>query len=199
MLMCSSNRGTVNQRIRVPGHQVNSTNPINPINPTNLLWYVIQTKPANEGRVETHLSNQEIAAFLPMLETFHYLNGKMVPKLKPMFPGYLFARLNIRAAYYRVKWTRGVNKILGNGSEPVPVSEKVIEILRQRMGERNVVRLDDDLEEGSVVQFTSGPFKDLMGVFDKKMSDGGRVRVLLSLIGIDVSVQVSRHQIKKVA
>ncbi len=38
-----------------------------------------------------------------------------------------------------------------------------------------------------------------MGVFGKKMSDGKRVRVLLSLIGVDVSVQVSRYQIKKVA
>jgi transcriptional antiterminator RfaH len=174
-------------------------NEINQMNQTGFHWYVIQTKPANERRVETHLSNQEIAAFLPMLETFHYLNGKMVPKLKPMFPGYLFARLNIGAAYYRVKWTRGVNKILGNGSEPIPVCEKVIQVLRQRTGDRNVVKLDDDLEEGSVIQFTSGPFKDLMGVFDKKMSDGGRVRILLSLIGVDVSVQVSRYQIKKVA
>jgi transcriptional antiterminator RfaH len=179
--------------------QMNEIDPRNQIDQTNLQWYVIQTKPANEGRVETHLSNQEIAAFLPMLETFRHLNGKMIPKLKPMFPGYLFARLNIQAAYYRVKWTRGVNKILGNGSEPIPVSEKVIQILRQRMGERNVVRLDDDLQEGSVVQFTSGPFKDLMGVFDKKISDGGRVRILLSLIGVDASVQVSRYQIKKVA
>jgi len=53
------------------------------------------------------------------------------------------------------------------------------------------------LEEGSIVQFSSGSFKDLVGFFDKKMSDGGRVRVLLSLIGVDVSVQVSRRQIKE--
>ncbi len=172
---------------------------MNPINPTNPQWYVIQTKPANERRVEAHLSSQEIAVFLPMLETFHYLSGKMAPKIKPMFPSYLFAKLDIHATYYRVKWTRGVNKILGIGGEPIPVSERVISTLRQRMGENNVIRLDDGLEEGSVVQFTSGPFKDLMGVFDKKMSDGGRVRVLLSLIGVDASVQVSRYQIKKVA
>jgi transcriptional antiterminator RfaH len=178
---------------------MNSMNPINSINPTNPQWYVIQTKPANEHRVEAHLSNQEIAVFLPMLETFHYLNGKMIPKIKPMFPSYLFARLDIHAAYYKVKWTRGVNKILGIGGEPIPVSEKVIQTLHQRMGENSVVRLDDDLEEGSIVQFTSGPFKDLMGVFDKTMSDGGRVRILLSLIGVDASVQVSRYQIKKVA
>jgi len=149
--------------------------------------------------VEAHLANQEIAVFLPMLETFQYLNGKMIAKIKPMFPSYLFARLDIHATYYKVKWTRGVNKILGAGSEPVPVSEKVIQTLRERMGANNVVRLDDGLDEGNVVQFTSGPFKDLTGVFDKKMSDGGRVRILLSLIGVDVSVQVSRHQIRKVA
>ncbi len=172
---------------------------MNPINPTNPQWYVIQTKPANEHRVEAHLSGQEIAVFLPMLETFGYLHGKMVLKIKPMFPSYLFAKLDIQVAYYRVKWTRGVNKILGIGSEPIPVSEGVISTLRQRTGENNVVKLDDGLEEGSMVQFTSGPFKDLVGVFDKQMSDGGRVRILLSLIGVDASVQVSRHQVKKVA
>jgi transcriptional antiterminator RfaH len=182
-----------------PTNPTNSINSINSINPINPQWYVIQTKPANEHRVEAHLSNQEIAVFLPMLETFHYLNGKMIPRIKPMFPSYLFARLDIRVAYYKVKWTRGVNKILGMGSEPIPISEKVIQTLRERMGDNNVVRLDDGLETGSLVQFTSGPFKDLMGVFDKKMSDGGRVRVLLSLIGVDVWVQVSRYQIKKVA
>src|SRR4030042_1804810 len=91
---------------------------------------------------------------------------------------------------YKVKWTRGVNKILGNGSEPLPVSEKVIQTIKDRMGENHFVKLDEELEEGAIVQFTSGPFKDLMGVFDKKMSDGERVRVLLSLIGVDVPVQV---------
>jgi transcriptional antiterminator RfaH len=98
-----------------------------------------------------------------------------------------------------VKWTRGVNKILGSGVEPVPISEKVIQTIKDRMGENNLVKLDEGLEEGTIVQFTSGPFKDLMGVFDRRMSDGKRVRVLLSLIGVDVPVQVSRHQIKKVA
>jgi transcriptional antiterminator RfaH len=172
---------------------------MNPANRPNPQWYVIQTKPANEHRVDAHLSGQQITVFLPMLETFHYLRGKMIPRIKPLFPNYLFARLDICVAYYKVRWTRGVHKILGNGSEPLPISETVIQTLRQRTGENNVVRLEDDLEKGSLVQFTCGPFKDLMGIFDKKMSAGGRVRILLSLIGVDVSVQVSRHQIKKVA
>ena len=162
-------------------------------------WYVIHTKPGNEHRVETNLSNQEMEVFLPLLESFQYSSGKMIQKVKPLFPNYLFAKLDIDLHYYKVKWTRGVNKILGNGSGPLPISEKVIQTIKERMGENDLVRLDDALVQGTVVQFTSGPFKDLMGVFDKKMSDGKRVKVLLNLIGVDVPVQVSRWQIKKVA
>jgi transcriptional antiterminator RfaH len=179
-----------------------STNPTNPTNPTNSInpqWYVIQTKPGNEHRVETNLSNQGIEVFLPLLESFQYSSGKMIQKIKSLFPNYVFATLDINLHYYKVKWTRGVNKILGIGGEPLPVSEKVIQTIKDRMGENHFVRLDEGLEEGAIVQFTSGPFKDLMGVFERRMSEGKRVRVLLSLIGVDVPVQVSRYQIKKVA
>ena len=173
--------------------------PDKPDEPDNSHWYVIQTKPGNEHRVETNLSNQGIEVFLPLLECFQYSSGKMIQKIKSLFPDYVFATLDINLHYYKVKWTRGVNKILGNGSEPLPVSEKVIQTIKDRMGENHFVKLDEELEEGAIVQFTSGPFKDLMGVFDKKMSDGERVRILLNLIGVDASVRVSRHQIKKVA
>jgi len=166
---------------------------------TQRQWYVVHTKPGNEQRVETNLSNQEIEVFLPLLESFQYSSGKMIQKIKPLFANYLFAKLDIDLHYYKVKWTRGVNKILGVGSEPIPISEKVIQTIKERMGEDNFVKLDEGLKEGTFVQFTSGPFKDLMGVFDKKMSDGKRVKVLLNLIGVDVPVQVSRYQIKKVA
>jgi len=176
---------------------MNQRNEINQI--ASRSWFVVHTKPSNEHRVETNLSNQEIEVFLPLLETFQYANGKMVPKIKPLFPNYLFAKLDIDVHYYKVKWTRGVSKILGVGNEPIPISGKVIQTIKERMGENNLVKLEEGFERGNLVQFTSGPFKDLMGVFDKRMSDGKRVRVLLGLIGVDVPVQVSRYQIKKVA
>ena len=162
-------------------------------------WYVIQTKPGNEHRVESNLSNQEIEVFLPLLESFEYLSGKMIRKIKPLFPNYLFARFDIKLQYYKVKWTRGVNRILGNGVEPVPISEKVIQTIRERAGKGNFVKLEEEWREGDPVRITSGPFKELIGIFQKKMSDNGRVRILLNLIGVDVPVQISRWQIKKVA
>jgi transcriptional antiterminator RfaH len=184
-------------------NQINQIDQRNEIDQTNQIasrhWYVVQTKPGNEHRVETNLSNQEIEVFLPLLESFQYASGKMIRKIKPLFPSYLFAKLDIDLHYYKVKWTRGVSKILGSGVDPVPISEKVVRTIKDRMGENDFVKLDDALVAGTVVQFTSGPFKDLKGVFDGSLSDGKRVRVLLSLIGVDVPVQISRWQIKKVA
>jgi transcriptional antiterminator RfaH len=163
------------------------------------LWYVIQTKAGDEHRVETHLLNQEIENFLPLLEAHQCCKGKMVHRIKPLFPNYLFARLDLKFHYYKVKWTRGVSKILGTGDGPLPISEKVIQLIRERVGRDNLVRLEEEWKEGDVVQITSGPLKDLMGIFHKKMSDSGRVRILLSLIGVDTPVQISQWQIKKAA
>jgi len=170
-----------------------------PGEPDLRLWYVVQTKPANEDRVKGNLLNQEIEPFLPLLGTLQYSNGKVIDRIKPLFPNYLFARMNVGLHYYKVKYTRGVSKILGNGEGPIAISEKVIITIRERMGEDNLVKLEDEFKEGDVVEVTSGPFKDLRGVFQKKMSGKGRVKILLSLIGVDVPVQISRWQIKKVA
>ncbi len=163
------------------------------------LWYVVQTKPGNEHRVNTNLLNQEIETFLPLFKAHQLSNGRMVQRVKPLFPSYLFARFNVIPHYGRVRWTRGVNKVLGSGEGPIPISEKVIEVIQSRMGEDNLVRLENELKEGDTVQITSGPLKNLMGVFEKKMSNQGRVRILLSLIGVDIPVQISQWQIKKIA
>jgi len=172
---------------------------MNSSNSINLLWYVIQTKPGNEHRVETNLVNQEIETFLPFVETYQSQRGKIVQVIKPFFPNYLFSKFDLRLHYYNVKWTRGVSKILGAGNEALPISERVIQSIRERIVKDNVVKLEDKLKEGDLVQITSGPFKDLTGIFQRKISDSGRVRVLLSLIGVDVPIQISERLIKKAA
>src|SRR4030043_1670339 len=178
-------------------NHMDSINPINPTNPMNSMnpqWYVIQTKSGNEHRVGMNIAHQGIETFLPLSESHRYCHGKMVQEIKPLFTNYLFASLDIEIHYYKVKWTRGVNRILGAGSEPVPISEKVIQTIKERMGEGGLVKLEDDWREGDLIRVHSGPFKELTGIFQKKMSDNGRVRILLNLIGVDVPVQLSRSE-----
>jgi transcriptional antiterminator RfaH len=165
----------------------------------NLHWFVIHTKPRDELRVKNHFEGMEIETLLPLCENFQYSHGGMSRVINPLFPSYLFAKLDLERHYYKVKWTRGVNRILGAWNEPIPISEIVIQMLRGRMGDDDTVKLLDELQEGDLVQVTSGPLKDFIGVFQRRLSSGGRVRILLNLIGVEVPVQISRSQIKKAA
>ena len=164
-----------------------------------LHWFVIHTKPRDEHRVKNHFQGMEIETLLPLCENFQYSHGRMSRVINPLFSNYLFARLDLERHYYKVKWTRGVNRILGVGNEPTSISEMVIQMLRDRMGDDDTVKLLEDLQEGDLVQITSGPLKDFIGVFQRRLSSGERVRILLNLIGAEVPVQISRSQIKKAA
>ena len=140
----------------------------------------------------------EIETLLPLCENFRSSHGKMSRVISPLFPNYLFAKLDLERHYYKVKWTRGVSRILGVGNEPAPISEVVIEMIKNRMGDDDTVKLLEDLREGDLVQITSGPLKDFVGVFQKGLSSQKRVKILLNMIGVEVPVQISRLQIKKV-
>ena len=92
-----------------------------------------------------------------------------------------------------------MSKILGARDGPISISEKVVQTIREKVGKDNLVKLEGEWKEIDIVQITSGPFKELMGIFQKKMSDNGRVRILLSLIGVDIPVQILQWQIRKAA
>jgi transcriptional antiterminator RfaH len=161
-------------------------------------WFVVRTKAGDEDRANSNLLNQEIETFLPLFKARHLRGGRMIQTIKPLFPSYLFARLDLDLHYTKVKWTRGVSRILGNREGPVPVSEAVVRTIRNRVGKDELIELEEGMKEGDLVQVISGPLKDLLGVFQKKMSGKDRVRILLNLIGVDVPVQISKWQIHKV-
>ena len=87
----------------------------------------------------------------PLCKNYRYPYDRMRPLLNPLFPNYLFARLDLERHYYKVKWTRGVNRILGIGNQPTPISEVVIQTIKDRMGDDDTVKLLEDLQEGNLV------------------------------------------------
>jgi transcriptional antiterminator RfaH len=146
------------------------------------LWYVIHTKRGNEHRVEANLLKQGIEVFLPLIEAHQTYHGRMVRVIKPLFPCYLFARLDPKVHYQRVRFTRGVNKILEFSNGVIPISGKVIETIKARMGKNNLVKLEGEAG-GDAVEAASSMFKGLSGVFQKEMSENELHLILLNLMG----------------
>ncbi len=162
-------------------------------------WYVVRTKAGYEHRADKNLLNQEIETLLPFFKDYGYHNGKIIPRIRPLFPNYLFAHFDPLRHFHKVRWTRGVSQILGNREGPIPVSDRVVQTILDRMGEDHLVVLEEQIATGDSVQITSGPFKDLIGIFERKMTGKDRVTILLNLIGVDVPIQISKYQIRKVA
>lgn len=164
---------------------------------TGLHWYVVRTKPRNEERAQSYLGQHGIETFLPWMETFKFNTGKSIKKFKPLFPNYLFAQFDLQQNYPLVKWGKGVNEILGFGKYPTPIADEVLSIIKSRTDEKNIVKKAYNLNKNDRIRITSGPLKDLLGIFDRWVSDSGRVRILLNLIGYQPRVELHYSQVEK--
>lgn len=163
------------------------------------LWYVIQTKPFKEKEATTCLSTKGVEVFSPLIETFSSRNGRINKELKPLFPSYIFGKFEIARDYRLVRWARGVKAVLAFGGYPVPLSEEVVDLIKERVDDNGIVRRTCHFQPDAVVKIKSGPFKDLLGIFERYASDGERVRVLLNLIGHGLAVELHYSMIEKVA
>jgi transcriptional antiterminator RfaH len=163
------------------------------------LWYVIQTKPKKEEEAKSYLSTRGLEIFNPLMETFSSKNGRVNKELRPLFPNYIFGKFDLEQNYPLVRWARGVNKILGFGGYPASVSEGVIEMIKRRTDHYGIVRKTYQFEANDTVRIKSGPLGDLLGIFERWVSENDRVRILLNLIGYQPAVELHYSMIEKVA
>ena len=74
---------------------------------------------------------------------------------------------------------------------PLPVQHGVVESLQASCGADGHLQLADRLAVGERVRVLSGPFADMVGKL-ARLDGGGRVQVLLQLLGGEVAVTVAR-------
>lgn len=181
---------------------MNLTNSINPINTSKLplAWFVIQTKPKKEEEARSYLSMKGLEVFNPLIENFSIRNGRITKEYRPLFPSYIFGKFDLEQDYSLVRWGRGVKKVLGIGGDyPTPVSEEVVEIIKKRTDSGGVVKKSYHFEANDRIRVKSGPLKDLLGIFDRWVSDTDRVRILLNCVGYQPSIELHFSMVEKVA
>lgn len=142
-------------------------------------WYVIKTKSKKEKDVLGQLAKAHYELFFPQMK------GSL--SLKPLFPSYLFIHTNFGdpCKYQIVRYTRGVNKILGNDKGPRPISNVVVETLKKITQNGSLIEQSLLLKEGDEVVVKKGILKDLQGIIKKNLSSSGRVEVLFKWFNQD--------------
>ena len=145
-------------------------------------WYLVRTKSNKERWVRDQLAATLPEVFLPLLESRERRWGRLAWTITPLFPCYLFARLNPRRHYFDVRYLPGVQGLVGAGAEPLVVPQGVIEEIRRR-GVNGVVKIEDRaLGGGDRVRVVEGPFRGFEAIFDRYLSGAERVAILLNTI-----------------
>src|ERR1700759_3415463 len=94
-------------------------------------WFAVYTLSCREKQVSRHMDIHAIEHFLPVTKTRRrWKNGCNVLVEEPLFPGYLFVRIE-RNARTQVLSVPGVHSIVGTGKDPIPLPNFEIETLRR--------------------------------------------------------------------
>jgi transcriptional antiterminator RfaH len=145
-------------------------------------WYLVRTKPGKERWVSDQLSAIVPEVFLPMLEARTPRWGKMAWSVTPLFPCYVFARFDVRARYFDVKYMAGVQGIVSAGYDPLAVPTAIVEEI-QRRGANGIVKIEPRaFDSGDRVRVVDGPFRGLDAIFERYLSGAERVAILLNTI-----------------
>ena len=158
-------------------------------------WFLIQSKPRNEARALENLLRQGYNTYLPLIEVERLQRGKLLRKMEPLFPRYLF--LNLAAGvdnWGPIRSTLGVAGMVRFGQAYAAVPDPVIEAIRERTQE---IR-ETLFAAGDAVQVVSGPLVGLEGVFE--IADGEqRSFVLLEFMQKQQRVSVSTADLRAAA
>ncbi len=149
-----------------------------------LHWFAVQAKPASEALAESTLRSLDVETLYPRVQKAVRRRGRKSRILKkPFFPGYLFARFAPEESLRAVTYSRGVTRVVGTKQHPLPVEDAIIDGIKERMDAWGCVTLEEHvLKAGDAVDITDGPFCGWSGVFERDLSDGERVVILLQAL-----------------
>lgn len=165
----------------------------------NCHWYAINTKSNQEQRVSLNLLSGGIETFAPKIKSFrtNAVTGKRTGYRKNLFPGYIFARFNLEVDFNKVRYTRGLQSIVGFRGSPCVVDDDIILLMKNNADEDGLVNLDNKFNSGDKVIIDKPYLKDFIGVFVKELSDSTRVQILLTTVNYQLNLIVDKSFVSK--
>jgi transcriptional antiterminator RfaH len=160
-------------------------------------WFVVQTQVNSEAKAARNLLRQGFDVYLPRYLKRRSHARKIEKVAAPLFPRYLFVRVDIATQRWRsIQSTFGVSHLVLNGSSPATVEQKVLGSLKAREDDSGFVKLDTrpSFSLGAKVRVLAGAFADNLGLFDG-LADRERIAILLDLLGRKVRVSIEADMV----
>jgi transcriptional antiterminator RfaH len=164
-------------------------------------WYALHTKPKEEDRADANLKSWSVETFAPKVKAGRpsAARARSGGRGKHLFPQYIFARFDLNQSLHKVRFTRGVDKVVSFDGAPVPMDDEIIELIRSQEGADGFIEIREQFKAGEQVMVKDGPLKNLVGCFTREVDDFSRIEILLTAISYQGRAIVERESIRKSA
>lgn len=162
-------------------------------------WYVIHTKPKQEERAGDNLMAWNVEALVPRFRSRQNVPHSKESKyrIQPLFPRYIFAWFNACHLLQKVRYTRGISKVVTFGGEPAPIDDEVIATIKSRITNTGFVKMEEEgFKVGDRVTINHDTLGRLEGIFKEGVRDTDRVRILLSAINYQAHIEVNKALVR---
>lgn len=147
-------------------------------------WFALQVRTRMEHQVATMLRFKGYEEFLPT----HNVRKKSVLSQVPLFPGYVFCRINSHT-YGLIVTTPGVIRIVEFGGKPTPIDPEEISSLRLIVSSGVPLSVWKGLNVGDKVRIEEGPLRGAVGLL-ASIRPKGRLLVSISMMMRTVVAEV---------
>jgi transcription antitermination factor NusG len=160
-------------------------------------WFAIYVKPKTEKSVAAALRLKGYEEFLPMYRCRQKLRKKPLMCEAPLFPNYVFCRLNSET-YGPIVTTPGVVRIVGFGGRPFPLEELEIRSIQSLIYAKMEPTPCPYLAVGEFIYVKEGPLMGTSG-WITRIGNKARLVVSISLLQRSVAVELDSSLVQPVS
>ena len=157
------------------------------------MWHVLHVAPQCEPQVCKYLAVHGVESYAPQFPPPPRTRPGSVRDRKHrwVFPGYVFLRApDDFSQWDLIRWAPGVRRMLDQDGSPGVLRDEIIDHLRRRLAERELIALRPRFETGQPVVIQTGPLRMVDAIFERELDAPERVRILVRLLGRPLSVEV---------
>lgn len=160
-------------------------------------WFAIHVRSKQERIVSQTLRGQGYEEFLPFLKVTRTWSDRTKQLEEPLFPGYLFCRLNFEERLPVMK-IPGVVSIVGFGNGPFPVSQQEVEAVQTVVRSGLPLSRWSDTVVGTPVQIEAGPLAGVTGTL-VEFKNQHRLIVSVTILQRNVAVEIDASTARPVS
>jgi transcriptional antiterminator RfaH len=166
------------------------------ITSTSNAWYLVHTKPRQEDLALANLERQGYECYLPQLRIERIRRRKAEIATEPMFPRYLFIRLDSSdqgKSWSPIRSTLGVSQLVHFGARAAKVDDALVKLLCQR---EQALPAEAMFASGDSVVITDGSFAGIEAIYQTADAER-RAFILLEILSKPVPMQIDAGRLRR--